>query len=92
MLVDFRKHLNITTFTQEKELWQRLLDAGVYTVCCYLVISSSYLFDLTFVFSGDRRGLPLEISRILANHFQCQSGLVEGWAFIYLLDERSLIC
>lgn len=50
MLVDFRKHLNITTFTQEKELWQRLLDAGVYTVCCYVVISSSYLFDLTFVF------------------------------------------
>lgn len=37
MLVDFRKHLNITTFNQEKELWQRLLDAGVYTVCCYLV-------------------------------------------------------
>nr|KIR83731.1 hypothetical protein I308_06120 [Cryptococcus tetragattii IND107] len=31
MLVDFRKHLNITTFNQEKELWQRLLDAGVYT-------------------------------------------------------------
>ncbi|OWT41640.1 hypothetical protein J008_01476 [Cryptococcus neoformans] len=31
MLVDFQKHLNITTFNQEKELWQRLLDAGVYT-------------------------------------------------------------
>lgn len=36
MLVDFQKHLNITTFNQEKELWQRLLDAGVYTVCFYI--------------------------------------------------------
>lgn len=58
----------------------------------YVVISSSYLCDLTFVFSGYRRRVPLEISRILANHFQCQSGLVEGWSFIYLLGERSLIC
>ncbi|WWC61562.1 uncharacterized protein I303_104146 [Kwoniella dejecticola CBS 10117] len=31
MLVDFRKHLNISTFDQERQLWQRLLDAGVYT-------------------------------------------------------------
>ncbi|WWC89629.1 uncharacterized protein L201_004554 [Kwoniella dendrophila CBS 6074] len=31
MFVDFREHLNITTFDQEKALWQRLMDVGVYT-------------------------------------------------------------